>query len=199
MQIIGGKKRNKSFCMLNPEILREGMRYGNDWVNVCMLYGMWLLLVGTLVGTEGKCALGYRGQGFAVVSVLGGDVRAPCDSSSCITAAVLQRRDRCTKLIWLHLNRAPTRYWYELWSYPATMHKCFRGKIRSEHRAVPEPSQESNPSCLAVLLFQILHSLSSVAAGCAPCTTNNQLERTDRVVCLKKTLWFRLIPFQRYN
>lgn len=86
MQIIGGKKRNKSFCMLNPEILREGMRYGNDWVNVCMLYGMWLLLVGTLVGTEGKCALGYRGQGFAVVSVLRGDVRAPCDSSSCITA-----------------------------------------------------------------------------------------------------------------
>jgi len=47
------------------------MRYGNDWLYVCVLYGMGLLLVGTLVGTEGKCVLGYCGQGFAVVSALG--------------------------------------------------------------------------------------------------------------------------------
>lgn len=93
--------------MLKPEVLREGMRYGNDWVNVCVLWGMWLLLVGTSVGTEGKYALRYCGQGFAVVSVLGGDVRALCDSSSCITSAALQRRGRCSKLIWLDFNRAP--------------------------------------------------------------------------------------------
>lgn len=74
-------------------------------------------------------------------------------------------------------------------SFEALQPPCINisGVRSAPNRAVPEPSQESSPSCLAILLLQILHSLSSDTAVCVPCTTNNQLEHTDRVVCLKKT------------
>lgn len=72
-----------------------------------------------------------------------------------------------------------------------------RGKIHSGCRTVPEPSQGSNPSCLALLLFQILHSLSSVAAGCVPCcTTNHQLEHTDELPGKKMILLNSLSAIQ---
>lgn len=82
---------------------------------------MWLLLVGTLLGTEGKCALIQWPRLCRGLSL------EEMDEPSVLPPAASQQRywggGRHTKLIWLHLNRVPQLQLDVDTSFEATSHQ----------------------------------------------------------------------------